>query len=118
MRRIPRLPALAALLLTTGTLLVMGCSSNPSDEGYSEGRMRGCALNRYEGCPDAPYAPQEPWPYTYYPLAAIPVYPIVPVYPAVPPVQPPPPPRKHHRRPPVGNHCEKPSPRKPSHGCP
>ena len=93
--------------------VLWACASNPSDAAYTQSRTRGCAVDRYDGCPDAPYAPVTGWPYIYYPVAAIPVYPIVPVYPPLPP-----PPPKHHRRPPVGNHCEKPSPKKPAHGCP
>lgn len=110
------------MLLAAGVLPIAlwACSSDPaSDAAYTRSRMHGCAVQKREypnGCPDSPYAPEEPWPYTYYPLAAIPVYPVVPVYPAVPPLPAPPPP-KHHRRP-VGRHCEKPSPKKPAHGCP
>ena len=103
------------MLLAAGMLAA--CASNPSDAAYTQSRTRGCALNSYDGCPDAPYVPQEPWPYTYYPLAAIPVYPLVPVYPAVPPVNPPPRP-KPHRRPPVRNRCEKAGARRAAHGCP
>ena len=103
------------MLLAVG--LLAACASGPSsDAAYTQSRTQGCALNRYSGCPDAPYAPQEPWPYIYYPVAAIPVYPIAPGYP-VPPVDPPPRP-KPHKRPVVGGHCEKPSPKKPAHGCP
>ncbi len=97
--------------------LLWGCASQPApDAAYTHSRLQGCALNRYAGCPDAPYAPMLAWPYTYYPVAAIPVYPIVPVSP-VPVVDPPPRP-KPHRRPVVGGRCEKPSPKKPVHGCP
>ena len=101
-------------MLLAGAL--WGCASNPADAAYTHSRTRGCAVDRYGGCPGGPYVPQEPWPYTYYPLAAVPVYPIGPVYPVI-PVEPPPKP-KPHRRPPVGGHCEKSSPKKPAHGCP
>lgn len=112
-----RLPSLTAMLLAAGALVA--CASDPSSAPYNQSSLRGCAVDMREypgACPDSHYVPEEPWPYTYYPLAAIPVYPVVPVYPAAPPLPPPTPP-KHHRRP-VGGHCEKPNPKKPAHGCP
>lgn len=100
------------MLAAAGAL--SACASSPSsDAAYSHARLQGCALDQYGGCPDAPYAPVLGWPYIYYPVAVIPVYPVVPVYPPLPT-----PPPKQHRRPPVRNHCEKPTLKKPANGCP
>lgn len=105
------------MILAAGVLVA--CAENPSGSAYSQSRIRGCALNRYAGCPESPYVPQEPWPYTYYPLAAIPVYPLVPAYPALPPVNPPPKSKpKPHRQTPVRNRCVKAGTRRLGLGCP